>query len=152
MLLAASRRISGDATVAIAPHGNDLLSPYFGERLTRRVELVLSERPIPPEASWLIAAPGVRPLMPRPTWQIVLRTPCGWVLARRTVPKQASLRLRDPSQQVEQAEWDSSRAHLFTGGRQLAEKQAFDGPPEKARPRDPPARPRPSVERALELP
>ena len=71
------------ASVALAPRGNDFLSPYFGADLTRRVDLVLDGQHVDPRDDWVIAAPGVRPVVCRADWRVVLRRADGWLVARR---------------------------------------------------------------------
>jgi len=70
------------ATVAVAPRGNDFLSPYFGRDLTRHVELVLDGDRVD-RAAWLVAAPGVRPVACQHEWGVIYRTRPGWLIARR---------------------------------------------------------------------
>jgi hypothetical protein len=50
---------AGSSTVAAAIRENDLIYPYFGDRLERTVLLVEQQGGVvPPSATWLVAAPG----------------------------------------------------------------------------------------------
>jgi hypothetical protein len=85
----AELRIPHDAAVAIAPRGNELLSPYFGRDLKRSVELVRNGERVGSATGWLIAAPGVRPMTCNGSWRLLRRTSEGWRIARRVRPDAA---------------------------------------------------------------
>ncbi len=77
------KRIPAGASLAVAPRGNDFLSPYFGRDLTRRLSLVLDGGGVSERADWLIAAPGVRPLVCRGEWRVLLAPATGWLVLER---------------------------------------------------------------------
>lgn len=83
VLRVAARRVPAHAELAVAPAGNDFLSPYFGPHLDRRVELVLAHGMVPVHATWLIEAPGVRANACARDWHVVFRTGHGWRIERR---------------------------------------------------------------------
>jgi hypothetical protein len=85
ILRIAEQRIPIRASIAIAARGNEFLSPYFGPDLTRHVSLVLPGGTADPCATWLVAAPGVRPAHYARTWATVQRTHFGWLIAHRVV-------------------------------------------------------------------
>ena len=76
-------RIPAQTTLAVAPRGNDFLSPYFGRDLTRRLSLVLDGGRVSDSADWLIAAPGVRPVVCRGEWRVLLAPATGWLILER---------------------------------------------------------------------
>ena len=78
-------RIPVHATIAVAPRGNDFLSPFFGRDLTRRIELVRNGGKVSPEADWIVAAPGVHPAICAEDWQLLRRTSAGWRILRRVL-------------------------------------------------------------------
>jgi hypothetical protein len=75
-----------DAHIAIAPRPNDLLSPYFGARFSRRLSLVREDEEVPAEAEWLVVTPTTSVRRCRTSWQDELRLRGGWVVARRVSP------------------------------------------------------------------
>ncbi len=83
VLRVAAQRIPAHANLAVAPAGNDFLSPYFGAQLGRHVSLVLARGTVPRQAAWLIEAPGVRPGLCGYDWRTVATTRSGWRVARR---------------------------------------------------------------------
>lgn len=78
--------IGPTSSIAIAPRANEFLSPYFGERLSRRVQLVPTHGRVPPDAEWLVLAPGARVRTCGSSWQTTLRLGAGWRIARRVHP------------------------------------------------------------------
>lgn len=78
--------VPGRASIALAPRGNEFVSPYFGARLGRHVDLVLDGQPILGRPDWLVRAPGVRPRVCPDAWQDRLRTRSGWLVSQRTEP------------------------------------------------------------------
>ena len=58
----------------------------------------------------------------------------------------------EPAQQLQPSQRHPRHAVLLARSRELAEQQPLDRAPEQLRPRDPPARRRPAVDRPLELP
>jgi hypothetical protein len=75
--------IPARASVALATGGNELISPFFGRELGRHIVLVRAGEPIPVEAGWLLAAPGVRPHLCLADWRALRHSPAGWLVARR---------------------------------------------------------------------
>jgi hypothetical protein len=76
--------IPADASIALAPGRNELISPFFGPDLRRHVFLVRAHQAVPDPAAWLVAAPGVRPRLCSAAWQALGGAPKGWLVARRT--------------------------------------------------------------------
>ena len=77
------RRIPSTATIAFAPRENDYISPYFGPRLTRRVQLVSDSDKVPAEAGWLVLSPGTRVRRCETAWRRELAFHTGWRIERR---------------------------------------------------------------------
>jgi hypothetical protein len=63
-------RVPAAAAIALSVRSNDLLFPYFGARLSRRVELLDEADPVPADAGWLVAAPGRTPRGCRDSWRL----------------------------------------------------------------------------------
>ena len=78
--------VAATASLAIAPRGNDFLSPYFGERLSRRIQLVPTDGRVPADAEWLVMAPGARVRTCEGSWQRVFQVEAGWQIAHRVRP------------------------------------------------------------------
>lgn len=78
--------VPGDASIALAPRGNEFVSPYFGDRLSRHVDLVLNGQPVVGRPDWLVTAPGVRPRVCPGAWRDRLRTRSGWLVSQRAEP------------------------------------------------------------------
>ena len=76
--------VPGDAAVAVGARENDYLSPYFGARLSRHVDLVDDGAP-PVEAEWLVVAPRTTIRRCPHAWRLVFRR-LGWVIERRVAP------------------------------------------------------------------
>jgi hypothetical protein len=85
MLRVTERLIPRDATLTLATRRNDLLAPYFGRDLTRRISLVRDGGVVPPSSGWVVAAPGVRPKVCPGDWRVRLRVghSQGWLIAQR---------------------------------------------------------------------
>jgi hypothetical protein len=78
------QEIPPHSSVALAPRGNDLIAPYFGPNLTRRITLSRDGGTVDPRATWLLAAPGVRPVVCPGEWRVVTRPAPNWIVARTT--------------------------------------------------------------------
>ena len=78
------QHVPRDATLALAPRGNDFLSPYFGATLSRTIELVRRDGGSPPRAAtWLVVSPGARVSRCHSDWAIRLAGPSGWRVEQR---------------------------------------------------------------------
>lgn len=76
-------RVPGDATIGLAARSNDLLSPFFGERLSRSVEL-LPEGTLPAASTdWLVISPGRTVPGCLADWRQELGLMLGWIVVRR---------------------------------------------------------------------
>jgi hypothetical protein len=77
------QRIPARATLALAPRRDELISPFFGRSLERRVVLVEAGRRVPDGAGWLVAAPAVRPRFCAADWRPLGPAQSGWLVSRR---------------------------------------------------------------------
>lgn len=71
------------ASLAVAPGENIFLSPYFGERLERHVQLVPNGGRVPADAEWLVVPRGARVRRCEGSWRNALRTAAGWQIEHR---------------------------------------------------------------------
>jgi 4-amino-4-deoxy-L-arabinose transferase-like glycosyltransferase len=78
------RKVPADARLVIAARENDLLSPYFGSRLTRTVELIRPQGgSVSADGQWLVLSPGSSVDRCREDWRRELQLETGWRLERR---------------------------------------------------------------------
>ncbi len=80
------RRVAGDARLAVALWGNDLLFPYFGEHLDRRLTPVDPDGRVPSDAEWLVAAPETGVTGCGASWKPRLDHASGWRVLERVAP------------------------------------------------------------------
>jgi hypothetical protein len=79
--------VPAEASVALAPRENDLLSPYFGPRFSRHVSLVSRNGgDVPKEAQWLVVSPSSSVRRCRAAWRLELGLGSGWRIERRIAP------------------------------------------------------------------
>lgn len=75
-----------DARIGVSLAGLHLIHPYFGPGITRRVSLLVGDRAsTPPDADWLVLAPGTGPRGCPSSWRPELDTR-GWSVDRRVGP------------------------------------------------------------------
>jgi hypothetical protein len=79
----AEERVPGGARVGLVFQGPDLVSPYFGARLDRRVSLLPLGGVVPPEVDWLVLGTGADARRCPRAWRLVVRAQSGLRLARR---------------------------------------------------------------------
>lgn len=85
-------RVPEQASVALAIVGEDLIHPFFGRRLTRRISLVRADGGSPPrEAEWLVIAPEAAARRCRESWKTVYRDAEGWRVEQRRAPDDCDL-------------------------------------------------------------
>jgi hypothetical protein len=78
------REVPADARLVVAARENELLSPYFGARLTRTVELIRPQGgSVSADAEWLMLSPGSSVDRCREAWRRELQLETGWRVERR---------------------------------------------------------------------
>jgi hypothetical protein len=75
--------VPATARVAVAPRENELLSPYFGSSLARRVSLVRAREEVPAAAQWLVLSPSTDVPRCDGAWRSELALESGWRVERR---------------------------------------------------------------------
>jgi hypothetical protein len=79
------RNVPANAHLGVAARENELLSPYFGARLSRTVELIHPQGgSVSADAEWLLLSPGSSVDRCREAWRRELLLEPGWRLERRT--------------------------------------------------------------------
>jgi 4-amino-4-deoxy-L-arabinose transferase-like glycosyltransferase len=81
-----SEAVPTDATIAVAPRVNELIWPYFGERLSRTVLLMTPGAATPSTADWLVLSPSTRVRRCQGSWRLEAAFDAGWRIERRLLP------------------------------------------------------------------
>ena len=80
-----------DASVALALRGDDFISPYFGDRLSRHISLVHERSDgVPGRADWLVLSPSSKVRRCLDAWRRELTLTSGWRIERRIGPEPSS--------------------------------------------------------------
>lgn len=80
------QRVPEEANIGVALTGLHLIHPYFGPQITRDVSLLPGDTgSAPPDAQWLVLAPGASPRGCPDSWKPELDTR-GWSVDRRVHP------------------------------------------------------------------